>query len=170
MYTLPPSSPWCFVFGLDTCLSPTGGQVAGRRGDWSCCCRRIPQSAPKGLFLFEKILLLTPGTPYKEWPVLSHSPPLQLDRDCLGQGPTWPNFQLSPASAQGLCGLTSLSLFPFLRLQAIRSLLVLLKPCLAGEGAINWALSQESYCRPGGRGSGAAAAQVPVLVPGAFLS
>ena len=30
------------------------------RGDWSCCCRRISQSAPKGLFLFEKILLLNP--------------------------------------------------------------------------------------------------------------
>ena len=28
------------------------------RGDWSCCCRGIPQSAPKGHFLFGKILLL----------------------------------------------------------------------------------------------------------------
>ena len=26
--------------------------VAGWRGDWSCCCRGIPQSAPEGLFPF----------------------------------------------------------------------------------------------------------------------
>ena len=28
--------------------------VEGWRGDWSCCCRGIPQSAPEGLFLFGK--------------------------------------------------------------------------------------------------------------------
>ena len=28
-------------------------------------------------------------------------------RDCPGQGPTWPNSQLSPASVQGLCGFTT---------------------------------------------------------------
>ena len=28
--------------------------VAGWRGDWSCCCRGIPQSAPEGLFLLGK--------------------------------------------------------------------------------------------------------------------
>ena len=26
----------------------------GWRGDWSCCCRGIPESAPEGLFLFGK--------------------------------------------------------------------------------------------------------------------
>ena len=31
--------------------------------DWNCCCRGIPQSAPKGLFLFGKILLLSPAAP-----------------------------------------------------------------------------------------------------------
>ena len=36
------------------------------------------------------------------------------------------------------------------RLQASRSLLVLLKPCLAGEGAIDLVLSQESCGRPCG--------------------
>ena len=30
------------------------GWVVGWRGDWSCCCRGIPQSAPEGLFLFRK--------------------------------------------------------------------------------------------------------------------
>ena len=36
------------------------------------------------------------------------------------------------------------------RLQASRSLLVLLKPCLAGEGAVDRSLSQEPCDRPGG--------------------
>ena len=62
----------------------TDKKISGWRGAWSCCCRRIPQSAPKGLF--EKILLLNPAAPYKEGPVLSHSPPLQLDRGLCGSG------------------------------------------------------------------------------------
>ena len=38
-------------------------QVAGWRGDWDCCCRGIPQSAPEGHFLLGKILLLVPLAP-----------------------------------------------------------------------------------------------------------
>ena len=38
------------------------------------------------------------------------------------------------------------------------------------EGAIYLALSQESYSRPGRGEPGAAAALVPLLVPGTFLS
>ena len=71
--------------------------------------------------------------PYKEGPVLSHSPPLQLDWGLSGLGHTWPKFHLSPASAHGLCGFTTSSLFPSLRLQATRSLRVLLRHCLAGR-------------------------------------
>ena len=96
-------SPWC--------TPPWEHQVAGWRGDWTCCCRRIPQSAPEDLFLFEKIVLLNPAASYKEGPVLSLSPPLQLDQDCPGHGPTRPNSQFSPASAQSLRGFTNSSLF-----------------------------------------------------------
>ena len=71
-------------------------------------------------------------------------------RDCPGQGPPRPNSQLSPASTHGLSGFITSSLFPSLQLQATRSLSLLLKPCLAGEGAINPALSQEFCSRPGG--------------------
>ena len=92
--------------------------------------------------------------PYKKGPVLSQSPPLQLGWDCPGQGPTWPNSQLSPASAPSLHRFTTSSLFPSLRLQATRCRLVLLKSCLAGEGAINPTLSQESCSRPGRRRPG----------------
>ena len=122
-------SPWYFGFGLDAPHTPEGASCSRVRGDWSCYCRRIPQTAPKCLFLFEKILLLNPAAPYKEGPVLSHSPPLQLDQDCLGQGPTRPNSQLSPAGVHSFCGFTTSSLFSSLRLQATRSLSVLLRPC-----------------------------------------
>ena len=155
-------------------VSPTAlweRRAAWWRGDWSCCCRRVPQSAPEGLFLFGKILLLNPASPYREGPVLSLSPPLPLYPDCLHQGPTWPNSQLSPTGAHGLqCVYHTSSLFPSLQPQATESLSVLLKPSLAGEGAVNPALSQESCSRPSGPRPGAAVALVPVLVPGTFLS
>ena len=48
--------------------------------------------------------------------------------------------------------------------------MVLLKPCFAVEGAVNLALSQESWGRPGGHGPGAAVILFPMLVPGTFLS
>ena len=79
--------------------------------------------------------------------------------DCLGKGQTRPNSQLSALGAHSLHGFTTSSLVPFLQPQATSSLLVLLKPCLAGEGAINSALSQDSCGRPSRR-----------LVPGTFLS
>ena len=71
---------------------------------------------PRGSFSFgEKsscsILWLPP---YKEGPVLSHSPPIQLGRGWPGQDSTQPNSQLSSSSALGLPGFTTSSLFPSL--------------------------------------------------------
>ena len=133
-------------------------------------CQRVFPFVFTFFFFFEKILLLSPAPLYKEGSVLSHSPPLQLDGDCPGQGPTGPSSHLSPAGTHGLRGFTTSSLFPSLRHQATRSLTVLLKPCLTGEGAVNPSLSQLSCGRPGRRGPGAAAALVPTLVPGTLLS
>ena len=147
------------------CAQSTEGQVAGWRGDWSCCFRGIPQSAPKVFFFLGKSCSILRLPWYKEGPVPSLSPPLQVDCYCLGQGPTWPNSQLSPAGAHSLNGFATSSLFPSLQLQATRSLTVLLKPCLAGEGAVNL-----SCVRPSRGGPGAAATLAPVLVPGPFLS
>ena len=49
---------------------------------------KLPQNVSFfSLFLFEKILLLSPAAPYKEGPFLSHSPPLQLDLGLSGSGP-----------------------------------------------------------------------------------
>ena len=49
---------------------------------------------------------------------------------------------------------TTSSVVPSLRLQATRSLSVLLKPCLAGEGVVNPALSQSPAAGPVGVGLG----------------
>ena len=95
-------------------------------------------------------MLLNPAAQYKERPVLSHSPALGLAWDCPGQGSTLPNSQLSLASTHCLwCIYHISSLFPSLQPQATRSLYMLLKPCLAGEGAVNHALSQGSCGIPG---------------------
>ena len=160
-------SPWCLGFGLDNPHSPVGAQINATRwrGDWSCCCKRIPQSAPEGLFLFEKIFLLNPATPS----VQGSTCPLKQPTSPAGQGSIWPNSQLFLAGAHGLCVFTTSSLFPSLRPQATRSLSVLLEPRLAGAVAVNPALSQESCRRPCGHGPGAAVAQFPALVPGTFL-
>ena len=55
------------------------------------------------LFLFEKFLLLKPATPYKC--LISHTAPFSNQTgDYPGQGPSWPNSQLSPASVHSLRG------------------------------------------------------------------
>ena len=108
------------------------------RGNWSYCFRRIPQTDPECLFLFEKILLLNPAAPYKERPVLSHNPPLQLDQGLSGSWPHTAQLSTLPASAHSLHGFTTSSLFPSLRLQATRCFFVLLKPCLARREPLTW--------------------------------
>ena len=122
-------SPRCLGFGLDAPYSPVGalGRRPGGEEIGAAAAGEFPKVPPEDLFLCEKILLLNPAAPlYKEGPVLLHSPPLQLDRDCPGQGPTRPNSQLSPGGAHGLCGFAISSLFPYPGLQATTSLLVLL--------------------------------------------
>ena len=165
---------------LDLGLLPSTPPWEHRTGRVGGLVERRPELFPQGnsrkcsprvFFFFGKSSCLVLQLPlYKEGPVLSLSPPLWLDQDCPGQGSTRPNSQLSPAGALSLCGCTTSSLFPSLQLQATRSLTVLLKPCLAGEGAINPSLFQESCSRPCRCGPGAAVALVPKLVPGTFLS
>ena len=56
------------------------------------------------LFLFENFLLLNPATPYKEGPVLSHSPPLQLARGPSRSGPHMAQLSTLPRQhPQSLC-------------------------------------------------------------------
>ena len=75
---------------------------------------KVPQRV---IFFWEKFSCSFLWLPlYKEGPDLSHSPPLQLGRGYRGQDRTRPNFQLSWASACGLPGFSTLSLFPSLRL------------------------------------------------------
>ena len=53
--------------------------------------------SPEGLFLFEKILLLNPAAPYKEEPVFSHSPLLQLDHGLSRSGPNMAQLSTLPS-------------------------------------------------------------------------
>ena len=120
------------------CSHSPDGQVDGWRGEWSCCCRGIPQSAPEGLFLFEKILLLNPGAPslqVRACPLTQSTSPARLGTAWVRapHGPT-PN---SPQLVPTVSVYHTSSLFPSLQLQATRSLKMLPKPCLAGEGAVN---------------------------------
>ena len=48
VHTLPGASD----VGVVTPTPPLECWAAVWRGDWSCCCRRIPQSAPECLFFF----------------------------------------------------------------------------------------------------------------------
>ena len=91
-------------------------------------------------------------------PGLSHIPTLQSDRGLTGSGSVTAQLFLavihslsewSSGCTPPLC-VCHFVLIPLLRLQASRSLLALLKPCLAGEGAIDLTLFQESCGRPGG--------------------
>ena len=76
MHTVPGGCTNSLVYGYTPGLVPVvsvpsemrcgpslHGQVAGWRGDWRCCRRGIPQSAPMGPFLFGKILMLNPAAP-----------------------------------------------------------------------------------------------------------
>ena len=107
--------------------------------------------------------------PYKEGPDLSHRPPLQLGGACPGQDHKRPNFQLSSASACGLPGF-SLVLIPLPATSSSQVSLSVAQVLFGRGGSINSALSQESYSRPVRDGLRTAAALVPVLVPGNFLS
>ena len=127
---------------------------------------------PRGSFSFwEKSSCSILWLPlYKEGPVLSHSPPLQLGRGLSGSGSH--TAQLSTLLSQHPWSpwVYHFVLIPHPATSGNQVSTVLLRPCLAGEGAVNPALSQESCGRPRTGGSGAAATLVPVLVPGTFLS
>ena len=156
-------SPGCFRFGLATPQNPwelqVGGEETGAELQGNC------PKCPRGSFSFWENPPANPGAPYKEGPVLSHSPPLQLDQGLSGSGPHTAQLSTLPCWCPwSPCVYHTSSLFPSLRPQATRSLSVLLKLCLAGEGAVNLAHSQETCGRP--------SRQLPSCPPtfGTFLS
>ena len=87
--------------------APRECRAAGWRGYWSCCCRGIPQSAPSGLFLFGKILLLNPVTPSMQGRVCPLTQPTSPARPWtvrvrVPHGPTLNSPQLVPTVSLGL--------------------------------------------------------------------
>ena len=67
-----------------------GGEETG-----AAAAGKFPK-VPPNIFLFEKILLLNPAAPYKEGPVLSHSPPLHLDPGLSRSGPNTARLSTLP--------------------------------------------------------------------------
>ena len=141
--------PW----GCGCELAARGGRGTGG-GDG--CCRRIPQIAVECLFFlffflknssFSSLPLQT-----STWLLTQPNSPtswgLGTDQVRVCYDPTLPSRspQSQPVHPVPVC----LPLHPYspLGLQASRSLLVLFKPCLAGEGAVDLALSQESCGGP----------------------
>ena len=127
----------CFGYGLDIPHTSAGvpdGRVAGWRGAWSCCCKGIPQNVPEGLFLFGKILLLSPAATSVQGRACPFTRPTSPARPGtvwvrVLQVPTLNSPQPLPMVSVGLplrpysspCNFKQ----PGLRL--------LLRPCLAGE-------------------------------------
>ena len=126
------------------------GRGAGGGGG---CCRRISQTATKCLFFhfffsrnssYSSLLLHT-----RAWPLTQPNSPIRPEtvqvRAC--HRPTFPSQ--CPQSQWVHTTPVCLPLCPDspLRLHATRTLLVLLKACLAGEGAIDLAFSQKSCGR-----------------------
>ena len=127
---------------------PRGGSGAGGGGS---CRRRIPQIATDCLFFLffflknssHSSLSLQTST----WPLTQPNSPSRPGTDWVRgrHCPTLPTWH--PHTAP-VC----LPLRPYSppATSSIQVPVVLLKPCLAGEGAVDLALSQESCSRPGG--------------------
>ena len=82
----------------------------------------------------------------------AHSP---ARPELVGSGPHMAQFSALPARLpQSPWVYHTSSLFPSVTPQATRSLLVLLNPCLAGEGASNWLSSRSPATGPLGAGLG----------------
>ena len=100
--------------------------------------------------LFKKFFLLNPAAPYKEGPVLSHSPPLQLDRGLCRSGPITAQLTTLYSWHTLFPWVYHFILIPLPVTSSNQVSLGAAQTLFAGEGAINLALSQESCGRPYG--------------------
>ena len=101
--------------------SPRMGRWLGGEETGAVAAGEFPKVPHEGVFLFGKILLLSPAAPSVQGSTCPLIQPTSPARPGPGQGPTRPNSQLPsqcPQSAQ----VTTSFLFPSLRLQATRSL------------------------------------------------
>ena len=146
--------------------------VAGWRGDWSCCCRGIPQSAPKGLFLFGKILLLNPVAPAvqgRAYPLTQPTSPARPGtvRVRVTNVPNFNSSQLVPVVSLGLplCPYSPPCDFKQPGLSQCCSGLV-----WQGRCPLTQLSPRSPAAGPASAGPGATVALVPKLVPGTLLS
>ena len=93
--------PWCLIFWLDAPHTPAdvpGGWVERRlelllQEKFQNC----PWVSLFFTFSFWEIFTFNPASPYSEGPVLSHSPPVQLDQGLSGSGPLTAQLSTIPS-------------------------------------------------------------------------
>ena len=92
-------------------LHGSSGQPDGKETG-AAAAGEFPKVPRRVFFFFEKIILLNPAAPYKEGPVLSHSPPLQLDQELSRSGPHMAQFSTLPSQHHGFSVFTTYSPYP----------------------------------------------------------
>ena len=165
-------SPWCLGIGPRGPPHPSGSARwpggeetrAAAAGEFS----KVPPSV--FFFLRKSPCSVLPLPPYKEGPVLSLSSPLQLYQGLSGSGSHMAQLSTLPSQCPRSPWVYHFILIPLPATSSSQVSLSVAQVLFGRGGSINSALSQESCSRPGRGGPGAAAALVPTLVPGTFLS
>ena len=99
VWTLPGEhSPW----SLRTLHRWLGGEETG-----AVAAGEFPKVPPRVFFFLGKSCSILQLCLYKEGPVLSHSPPLQLDWGLSRSGPHTAQLSTLPSLRHGLCGFTT---------------------------------------------------------------
>ena len=122
------------------------------------------------LFLFEKIFLLNPAFTYKGGPVLSHSPPLQLDWGLSGSGPDTSQLSTLPSQCTRSPWVYHFVLIPLPATSSNQISGCCSNLVWQGRGPSTRLSPRSPAAGLAGSGPGAAAALVPALVPGTLLS
>ena len=154
-------------------LWPGGGRNTGGRGG---CCGRIPQTATECLFFLFFFLKNSSysSLPLQQAPGLLHSPTLQPDWGLTGSGSI--TDQIFPAGVHRLCVCTvpcvfaSLSLFPPCDFKYPGPSYNCSKLVWQGKEPLTLLSSKNPVAELEGTGPRAAAALVPVVLPGTLLS
>ena len=134
-----------------------------------------PPHVSFSLFLFENFPCSSLLFHTRAWPLTQPTSPtrlgtIQVRAQCCPTFKSPQSVSTVSVGAHSPCVFVTLSLFPSLQLQATRSFPVLLKPSLAGEGAVDLVSPKNPMADPAGTRPEAVADLAPVMAPGTLLS
>ena len=150
-------------------LHGSSGQPDGKETG-AAAAGEFPKVPRRVFFFFEKIILLNPAAPYKEGPVLSHSPPLQLDQELSRSGPHMAQFSTLPSQCTRSPWVYHFVLIPLPATSSNQISGCCSNLVWQGRGPSTRLSPRSPAAGLAGSGPGAAAALVPALVPGTLLS